>query len=560
MYRGLIHLMWVAGVAVPWATVATGGLAEEGKPAAATEPAAKKPAKRRPLVTVSKETTFITGPLRKDGTVDYVAALNERSSRGVTPENNAVVLLLKAVARAEIDSKSRERFFKMLGIAPLPEKGSYLESYDAYFERKNPGATAPKEGQGPDLSKKRWDESYRIGERPWSKSEFPVAAAWLEENQKQVDLVVAATKRPRFYVPLVVPPDKPETLISVDLIAVFLPSREAARVLCARAMFRLGAGKVEEAWQDLLACHRLARLMGQGPTLVDALVAIAIEGIAIHGDVVLAHEGKLTAEQAQRFAAEFRQLPPMGKMADKINWAERFFCLDCVEMATKEGPAQLLAYGDIVGGGKNRWAWLINAMARVFVDWDEPMRIGNQWYDRVVAALSKPTHKERATAVADLEHDLKQMSKEARDLRAILRSALSSGSLRFALSRMLAQTLVSDFLPALSAAMNAEERDITYQNMVPVVFALAAYRADRGAYPAELAALVPQYLPAIPEDLFSGGPFRYKREGAGYVLYSVGPNGKDDGGRNYMDEPDSEKNRGCDDIAIHVPLRERSRL
>jgi hypothetical protein len=251
MYRGLIHLMWVAGVAVPWATVAMGGLAEEGKPAAATEPAAKKPAKRRPLVTVSKETTFITGPLRKDGTVDYLAAIDHRYSQGVTPENNAAVLLLQAFGPAEIFKPYRERFFQRLGIAPLPEKGAYLEGFTRYFKRKSPGPPGRKEWQEPDVSQMAYDELYRIMDRPWSKKDSPIAAAWLEENHKQLDLVVAATKRPRFYVPPLAGRDEPGTVIAV-LLPEVQESRDAARALRARAMFRIGAGKCDEAWQDLL--------------------------------------------------------------------------------------------------------------------------------------------------------------------------------------------------------------------------------------------------------------------------------------------------------------------
>lgn len=46
---------------------------------------------------VSPETTVVTGPLNPDGTVDYVAAFNAELSQGVTPENNAAVLLLRAL-------------------------------------------------------------------------------------------------------------------------------------------------------------------------------------------------------------------------------------------------------------------------------------------------------------------------------------------------------------------------------------------------------------------------------------------------------------------------------
>src|SRR6516225_9670041 len=64
---------------------------KEDKP---KESAAKK---HRGKFTISKETTYVTGPLDKDGYIDYAAALNERLGQGVTPENNANVLLWRAM-------------------------------------------------------------------------------------------------------------------------------------------------------------------------------------------------------------------------------------------------------------------------------------------------------------------------------------------------------------------------------------------------------------------------------------------------------------------------------
>ena len=48
-------------------------------------------------MTISKETTRITAPLRKDGYVDYVTALNEHFRAGVTVRNNAAVLFWQAM-------------------------------------------------------------------------------------------------------------------------------------------------------------------------------------------------------------------------------------------------------------------------------------------------------------------------------------------------------------------------------------------------------------------------------------------------------------------------------
>jgi hypothetical protein len=46
-----------------------------------------------------------------------------------------------------------------------------------------------------------------------------------------------------------------------------------------------------------------------------------------------------------------------------------------------------------------------------------------------------------------------------------------------------------------------------------------------------LNALVPEFLAAVPMDLIDGQPLRYRLNADGsFVLYSVGENGKDDGG------------------------------
>lgn len=67
--------------------------------------------------------------------------------------------------------------------------------------------------------------------------------------------------------------------------------------------------------------------------------------------------------------------------------------------------------------------------------------------------------------------------------------------------------------------------------LLATTLALRAYKLDHGTYPATLQALVPQYLPAVPADPFAAAPLRYHLQGNRYILYSVGPDGKDDGGK-----------------------------
>ena len=61
--------------------------------------------------------------------------------------------------------------------------------------------------------------------------------------------------------------------------------------------------------------------------------------------------------------------------------------------------------------------------------------------------------------------------------------------------------------------------------------ALRAYRAERSLYPRTLADLRPAYLKTLPTDNFTAGQaYHYRIEGHSYRLWSVGPDGRDDGG------------------------------
>ncbi len=62
--------------------------------------------------------------------------------------------------------------------------------------------------------------------------------------------------------------------------------------------------------------------------------------------------------------------------------------------------------------------------------------------------------------------------------------------------------------------------------------ALRAYQQEHAAYPDTLQELVKAgILARVPMDSFAlNAPLRYQRRGTGYALYSVGPDGKDDGG------------------------------
>ena len=71
----------------------------------------------------------------------------------------------------------------------------------------------------------------------------------------------------------------------------------------------------------------------------------------------------------------------------------------------------------------------------------------------------------------------------------------------------------------------------TQRSLCLAVLALRRYQLRHGQPPADLAALTPELLDAVPVDFMDGHPLRYCVDvGGTWRLYSVGLDGKDDGG------------------------------
>jgi len=69
------------------------------------------------------------------------------------------------------------------------------------------------------------------------------------------------------------------------------------------------------------------------------------------------------------------------------------------------------------------------------------------------------------------------------------------------------------------------------RQMAVTAIALKRCQLRHGSHPADLAALVPEFLPAVPRDPVDGQPLRYRRSGEqSFSLYSIGADGEDNGG------------------------------
>jgi hypothetical protein len=98
--------------------------------------------------------------------------------------------------------------------------------------------------------------------------------------------------------------------------------------------------------------------------------------------------------------------------------------------------------------------------------------------------------------------------------------------------------------PAFSQVRFADQASEAQNALLRTVLALRAYWLEHGVYPQALYQLVP-YLAATPKDPFTDRQtLQYQRTGKTYLLYSVGPDGKDDGGtpiRNAQAHSDVER-------------------
>jgi hypothetical protein len=90
--------------------------------------------------------------------------------------------------------------------------------------------------------------------------------------------------------------------------------------------------------------------------------------------------------------------------------------------------------------------------------------------------------------------------------------------------------LAKILLPAVGKVVLAAHRKDALSACARAAVAAERYRHDRGRWPETLAVLVPDYLGEVPTDPFDGQPLRLVRTDDGLVIYSVGPDGEDNGG------------------------------
>lgn len=494
------------------------------------------------------DTTVISAPLDPYGYPDYVAAINERLSAGVTPEENFWVLMWPAIGNVERSGESYvSTVERMLGVT-IPREPRVQDPLQMAGLQYNTAAG--------DRLLKEWEAAWS---RPWTRKEFPVIAHWVDAHREVLEEVHTACLRSKAYAPAVsAASDSP------SMILVLLPhvqaTRSVARLLASRAMLRLGEGDVEGSWQDLLDMHRLAGHVEQGWTLIEALVGYAIRAVAVQPTVYWVAWSELDAESlAQRWTVLEPLLAPpdLSRALD----AERFMYLDTVLglMGGRASPRETIHLLEPTSssGEDAETSAAMNQLRKVQQllfqllllggDVNETLRYGNRFYDDMAAALRPSTHSEREALLQVIEGRVREDARLTRDPGALVTTYLFGPHEE--LRTMPARTLTGLLLPAVTQVERAHTRAQTYAPLLRAAFLTEAFLRQSGVLPHSVSDLSAAGTTSL-IDPFTGEPLRLKIDDRGLVIYSVGINGKDDGGRT------NGEGEGCDDLRVLLPLEE----
>ena len=461
-----------------------------------------------PPFTISRETTYLTKPLKTDGTVDYLAALNSELSQGVTKENNAVIDILQAIGPSVIPETVRSRLFTILDI-DLPAEGTYFVRAKTVSDELH----------------KQFNDVLQKNE-PWKESNYPKLAAWIKQNEISLNKFVEASKKTKYYFPLVVSdPDKNNFMLGTISLSP-LDVSSGIKALIVRAYLTIGNGNLRQAWQDILAVHRLGVLLGEGTTTTDRLLANAITRLACNATCTLANSGKLSAMQTKRMLRNMKALGPVPEPA-----LGRYMMLDtvsCFAMKPREGFNTILERVNEP---------IIAAIEAGQVDFDTTLKYINQFYDKLEQGLNMSSFAERKAAIVVTVEEAYEFTVSAyKDYR--------TGDLEKQ-KKAIGPKAMGILMPPIEKIHGLCQQTKVKRDLSSVAIALAAYQSIMDKYPDQLSQLSPKYLPKIPTDSFIGKDLIYKATEDGYLLYSVGVNMTDDGGKS--------KDEGGDDLIVKKP-------
>lgn len=347
--------------------------------------------------------------------------------------------------------------------------------------------------------------------------------AILERHAATLDLLRRATDKPgcRF-----------ERDWSRPALDMLLPEvqemRRAARLLTLAARRAAADGDGEQALADVVRIHRLGMHAASEPILISGLVGQAIDALAL---------GTL-ADVLPRL--EKSDLPLLEKdslrdfVATPIRYQRAFL---------GEEAFGLAMLGDLADGSKGMTTLeLLQSVS------GEPTRFTfDSPFSLLYRCFMLPADIASYRDILRRYQDIagKMLLPKSQPYPVVVKE---TAEIEETLESRPAGVFAALLAPALSGVLKSQARSAAMHDVAGVL--VAAIRARlAGASLAE--SLVPEAVPALPGDPFTEDkPLLAKRDDDGWVVYSVGPDGEDDGGP----PPDAEHVEGNDDVGLWLAL------
>lgn len=278
--------------------------------------------------------------------------------------------------------------------------------------------------------------------------------------------------------------------------------KSVVRVLELRSIAELQSGQSDKALADIKLSFRLTESIRTEPFLISHLVRIALTAIALQPIYEGLAENKWSDTQLAELDAELAKLDFLADYQFSMR-GERSMNLKELEYIRRTGDTSFLQ-SDNAGRSKvNLTRFIPSAffyqnelsIARMHQQWTIPL------VDVTNQSVSPATVKQNDNATT---------------------AALRHSSPYNIFARIL--------MPALGNAVKRFARAQSNVDLARVGIALERYRLAHGNYPDSLDALAPQFMEKVPNDVIGGEPLHYRRTDNSFILYSVGWNGRDDGG------------------------------
>lgn len=368
---------------------------------------------------------------------------------------------------------------------------------------------------------------------------WPAIVRANEANRERLDLALEVAKRRRMGMPLVVfdrsatPEAQWAMLDRVDLaenpspLEVSLPYlgqiRQWSRELAADSRIAAESGDADRVVRNLTTMLKLAALLPEPPLLISQLVDCAVVSLVAReiGIVLASYPGLLDQNQLDIVAAEFRHTRTRLSSVDlEWEWAILFDWIGRVysddghgngvvtyaglrSIANEKHPSTGLRAGGLVLG------------AMLGFDLSGAIGSKRELVERVEAA--------RAAAGKDIE--TKPWLRGGWNLDTVVRDDGAD-------MKQIGDFPLALLMPSLKKFIEVRNSALTQIDIAILITELEAYRLRTGDYPQSLSDLARVDPSTLPTDVFDGRLIRYlRREGDSPLLYSVGVDGVDDGGR-----------------------------